>query len=423
MATQLLDFEHVAVEDAIARDLPFRAWPVPLRLAAAGEAARRGGGELLAHSLLGAAISALAVLIDVANGIGTEGLRLRGLIVMPAFLLAAALAHIIPPRWRMSAYALPMAAFAASSVLLGNFAAPTIAEGYVSGAALSVGVIALFLPLRTLDLLCAEAISCAAMLIAYLSHHPLSELRAPGLTIFMVIACFALSPLAARINRFKDRNFLLALRTRLAQEELLAANDALRKMSECDALTGLANRRSFERIFDESFNASLDAGLPVAVLMIDIDRFKWFNDDYGHQAGDECIRAVAQVIGREAEAAGSIAARYGGEEFIVVAPSAAGGAALHLSERIRARVSELAIAVKHDEAATVSVGVTVSIGVAVGAPRTVRRKDLIEHADQALYAAKHAGRNRVAMHARPAAADRVAKTPRLGDLRGAGGNA
>ena len=416
MATQLLDFEHGAVEDAIERDLPYRKWPAPLRLAAKAEAARRGVGELRAHSLLGAAISAVAVLIDVANGIGAEGLRLRCLFALPAFVLVAALAHIIPPRWRMSAYALPMAAFATSSILLGNFAVPAIAEGYVSGAALAVGVIALFLPLRTLDVLCAVAVSCAAILIAYLSHHPLSEVRAPGVAIFLVIACFALSPLAACTNRLKDRNFLLAVRARLAQDALLAANDALRAISESDALTGLANRRSFERIFDESFSASLEAGLPVAVLMIDIDHFKRFNDNYGHQAGDECIRAVAQVIGREAKAAGSIAARYGGEEFIVVSPSAAGGAALHLSERIRARVSELAIAVKQDEPATV----TVSVGVAVGAPRTVRREDLIEHADQALYTAKHAGRNRVAMHARPAAADLRVKTPRLEDRRVAG---
>ena len=408
--------DSAALDNAIEHKLAYRHWPASARAAAALEADRRSAGELRVYSLLGAALAIACLVLDAANGILAQGIQLRALTAMPVYLIAALFAPQLAPRWRLIGFAVPMALFGWCSVSLGNYVGPDIADRYLIASALSAGTIGLLLPLRILDVLCAVALMCAAILSAYLSHHALNQFGVLDMSIFLIIGCFAPIPLAARMNRLKDRNFLLAVRARLAQDELLAANDALRAMSESDALTGLANRRSFERIFNESFSASLEAGLPVAVLMIDIDHFKRFNDNYGHQAGDECIRAVAQVIGREAKAAGSIAARYGGEEFIVVSPSAAGGAALHLSERIRARVSELAIAVKQDEPATV----TVSVGVAVGAPRTVRREDLIEHADQALYTAKHAGRNRVAIHARPAAADLRAKTPRLEDRRVAG---
>ena len=175
--------------------------------------------------------------------------------------------------------------------------------------------------------------------------------------------------------------------------ELERENAHLRQLVVVDSLTGLANRRAYDAGFQREWRRAMRHGTPLALLLLDIDRFKRYNDAYGHAAGDECLRRVAAVIGGLARRPGDLAARYGGEEFAIVAAETSAAHAVRLAEAVRSRVEALAIGHAQSDVAD---RVTVSIGVAAATPR---RDDppavLAAAADRALYAAKQAGRNRV----------------------------
>lgn len=166
--------------------------------------------------------------------------------------------------------------------------------------------------------------------------------------------------------------------------ELQAANQQLEVLSNTDGLTGLSNRHRFDQVWAQEWQRAVRQGLPLAVVMIDVDHFKLYNDQFGHPAGDECVRR-----------AGELAARYGGEEFVVVLPGLDADGALQEAERIRTEVSALGIPHTGSSAGAV---VTVSLGVASRVPQ---REEglylLLQEADDALYQAKHGGRNRVGL--------------------------
>ena len=187
----------------------------------------------------------------------------------------------------------------------------------------------------------------------------------------------------------------LALEEKVQQRtnELEAANRKLLDLSSTDGLTGLANRRRFDAVWETEWQRALRQGLSLAVAMIDVDQFKAYNDHYGHQAGDECLKQVAQVLGTMAQRSGELAARYGGEEFVVILPSLDRDEALTEAERIRAAVQALHI----EHAFGTGAGVlTISIGVATCIPSQGESSaGLLRAADAALYEAKHQGRNRV----------------------------
>jgi len=185
--------------------------------------------------------------------------------------------------------------------------------------------------------------------------------------------------------------------------------EELRRLTTVDPLTGIANRRAFEDALDQEWRRMMRHHTELSLLLIDVDYFKRFNDTYGHVAGDQCLRAVAQAVARRARRAGELAARYGGEEFAVLLPHTDIEAARRLAELICATVREQRIPHGGSEVAPY---VTVSIGVAYisevpdtaaalsrdGAAGTMMPSGatvLIEMADHALYAAKTAGRNRV----------------------------
>ena len=129
--------------------------------------------------------------------------------------------------------------------------------------------------------------------------------------------------------------------------------------------------------------------------MIDVDHFKAYNDHYGHQAGDDCLRQVAQALAATVQRANDLAARYGGEEFVVVLPGVTAPEALQVAQKLAAAVAACRIPHAHNSAAPV---VTVSIGVAWSIPESdAPPNDLIVEADTQLYQAKQAGRNRVAL--------------------------
>ncbi|MDR7867448.1 MAG: diguanylate cyclase [Sporomusaceae bacterium] len=176
------------------------------------------------------------------------------------------------------------------------------------------------------------------------------------------------------------------------QEQLAAANVELQRLSNQDGLTGIANRRVFDDFLDRVWRQAMRDREPVSLLMADIDKFKLFNDTYGHQAGDDCLRQVAWAIADVAGRAGDLAARYGGEEFAVVLAGTDSMGAAVVAEKIRVAVASLNIA--HD--AGVDKVVTISLGLATMSPRDGERTEsLIAAADQALYGAKQQGRNRV----------------------------
>ena len=175
-------------------------------------------------------------------------------------------------------------------------------------------------------------------------------------------------------------------------EALREANEQLELLATTDPLTSLANRRHFTEALDLEWRRAVRPDSPLAIAMLDIDHFKLFNDHYGHPAGDECLRQVAQAI-KDSVRDTDLVARYGGEEFIVVLPGTSKVDALMVAERIRRAVEKLARPHELTEPGIV----TVSVGVACGPPTVVETAEqLIKVADTALYDAKHAGRNRVA---------------------------
>ncbi|WP_101101828.1 GGDEF domain-containing protein [Macromonas bipunctata] len=177
--------------------------------------------------------------------------------------------------------------------------------------------------------------------------------------------------------------------------ELQAANQQLEVLSNTDGLTGLSNRHRFDQVWAQEWQRAVRQGLPLAVVMIDVDHFKLYNDQFGHPAGDECLRRVAAVLAHSVRRAGELAARYSGEEFVVVLPGLDANGALQEAERIRTEVSALGIPHTGSSAGAV---VTVSLGVASRVPQ---REEglylLLQEADDALYQAKHGGRNRVGL--------------------------
>ena len=176
-------------------------------------------------------------------------------------------------------------------------------------------------------------------------------------------------------------------------EELDKIRDSLKLAelhSNTDALTGLANRRSFEAFLRSAQMAAMETGEPLGLLMIDIDHFKNFNDSYGHQVGDQVLRLVARVL-QDSVCEGDLAARYGGEELMAVLPGASLEVCADVAERFRRRISEARLT-RRATGEEIS-SVTVSVGVAQF--RLAESAEvMIERCDRALYKAKRSGRNR-----------------------------
>jgi diguanylate cyclase (GGDEF)-like protein len=214
-------------------------------------------------------------------------------------------------------------------------------------------------------------------------------------------------------------NRQLEAKVRSRTAELEAANRKLEALSGTDGLTGLANRRRFDEIWAAEWQRAARHQLALAIVMIDVDGFKAYNDDHGHQAGDDCLRRVARVLAATAQRSGELAARYGGEEFVAVLPGADDEQARELAERIRLAVQ--AEAIVHVRAPHAGV-VTVSAGVASAVPQPgATPQALIEAADAALYEAKRHGRNTVvaagaAARTVPASSCACAPQPQLAQL-------
>ena len=170
-------------------------------------------------------------------------------------------------------------------------------------------------------------------------------------------------------------------------------SEMLEKLAFLDGLTDIPNRRGLEETLTKEWARARRSGTPLSVLMIDVDRFKAFNDHYGHGAGDECLRRVAQVLERGLMRPGDFIGRYGGEEFFVILPDCDTAGAALVAENLRERVAALKISHAHSAAAdhvTISIGYTTRI---VGTDSSW--SDLMDEADKALYLAKTRGCNRI----------------------------
>ena len=180
------------------------------------------------------------------------------------------------------------------------------------------------------------------------------------------------------------------IRNHLSQKRLM---DKLQIMSAVDVLTGIPNRRRFNEYMDQEWRRGQRNKYPLSLLMIDIDHFKKYNDTYGHQKGDACLRIVAQEIQQHPRRPSDMVARYGGEEFSIILPDTPLAAALSLADRIRSGVEGLDL----EHLGTDTFGhITVSIGVATKVPEDDHTMlSFIETADENLYTSKRGGRNRI----------------------------
>ncbi|MGD0102405.1 MAG: diguanylate cyclase [Rhodopila sp.] len=183
---------------------------------------------------------------------------------------------------------------------------------------------------------------------------------------------------------------------KLAEDQVAALNKELALQAVTDGLTGLANRRRFDEGLTQEWRRAARERHSLSLLIIDVDRFKAYNDRYGHPRGDQCLCAVAAALAGCARRAGDIVARYGGEEFVMLLPRADATSALMLGESVRAAVQ--AIGLEHADNPPAGI-LTASVGVATMTPvpegDEYRPADLVAAADAALYDAKHAGRNQV----------------------------
>jgi diguanylate cyclase (GGDEF)-like protein len=173
--------------------------------------------------------------------------------------------------------------------------------------------------------------------------------------------------------------------------ELERANLELKRLATSDGLTQVANRRHFDEYLDQEWQRMQREQGPLSLVLCDIDFFKAFNDSYGHQSGDECLRKIAAMLHEAAKRSMDLAARYGGEEFAIILPNTDRDGAEQVAQEIQESIIELSIPHRKSQVGEI---VTVSIGVATTVPVPfIAPQMLIEAADRALYQAKDAGRN------------------------------
>ena len=191
----------------------------------------------------------------------------------------------------------------------------------------------------------------------------------------------------------EEGNLLAVVETLRDQTEQKLAQMALQSLAVKDGLTGLANRRSFDEKLEAEWLHNQREGTPMSILLVDVDHFKLYNDSYGHQKGDSCLKAVAAALDEQVFRPSDLAARYGGEEFAVIMPNTDLEGSLHVAERIRDAVH--ALNMPHGASQTAD-RVTLSIGAASLVPSDdCTADDLVAAADAALYRAKRQGRDRV----------------------------
>ena len=192
------------------------------------------------------------------------------------------------------------------------------------------------------------------------------------------------------INMQREANAVLDQKVRERTEDLELLNQRLQEESTTDALTRVRNRRYFDQRFYTLYQDAFRQQTPLALLLIDIDHFKQFNDSYGHQLGDSVLQKVAQTMQQAVKRPQDSVYRYGGEEFAILLPNTDASGAMQVAEQVRTRIDRLRI--NHEDEL---LSVTASIGLCADIPQRREQQDLLcQQADKALYQAKEQGRNR-----------------------------
>jgi diguanylate cyclase (GGDEF)-like protein len=224
---------------------------------------------------------------------------------------------------------------------------------------------------------CAETKKIPVIFISGLSSN---EDEAKGLSLDA--ADYISKPFSAMIVKLRVRN----------QIQIVNQFRTIEHLSRIDQLTNIPNRRSFDERLRAEWNRTIREQTPISILILDVDKFKNYNDTYGHQQGDVLLQAVAQILSRLSRRSSDFAARWGGEEFVILLPNTPLAAALDIAERLRADIENEEV----PYAGNTITKVTVSIGVNTQIPGQADSIDaFILGADKALYAAKELGRNKV----------------------------
>ncbi len=392
-----------AALDAVIRDgSAERSWPLAIRQNYARATVARQKSDHQFLLVLGFLVAVFTIALDfmIHPESAVTGAWLRALTIIPITVLGL-VAGARGWHWIMSVCvgAAPIA-FAVIMVYLGLQMSAENTARYLTATALIVGIANIILPYSMRQLLAFNVAFIAAAFGTVILTSPYGYVPYLDYLFLLCVVTAATVPLAFRIERLRQRNFLLNLRAAETSRELTLANRALRDLSERDPLTGMANRRYFEQAFAKKIaraNKADDAGAMLsrgrtAVMMIDLDSFKLFNDTNGHQAGDQCLLLVARALQRVFSDSDGIVARYGGEEFVAAIRESAPGDAARLAEEVRDAVANMTLPANVNSASRI----TTSVGVALApANAALPREDLIEMADAALYNAKRNGRDRV----------------------------
>ncbi len=263
-------------------------------------------------------------------------------------------------------------------LVLGGMASGGVASMLSDRLVYAAYLTPMLLPAVILSLLQGDAVGYASglvvlvfMLMLFMTHNNSHRTLMAGLRL-----------------RFENENLIDELSSTNTQLE--QAKEVLHRISLTDALTGLPNRRHFDQLLEREWGHAQRSGQPISCLLIDIDRFKDYNDYYGHQLGDSCLQHVACILRSCVRRSQDVVARYGGEEFVAILPETnAIGAAL-LAEKMVEEVRNATIEHAKSEEGII----TISIGVATFDDITTQRlDDLIKVADDAVYSAKNKGRN------------------------------
>ena len=244
------------------------------------------------------------------------------------------------------------------------------------------------------------ALCCACIMAVFLTEHgygPFANTAELGVSRNLAVQLY----LGFHLIGFLPISILF-LEQRRIRKELRDSLDRTTVLASLDGLTNVANRRTLDSHLEEQWRLATRGQTSLALLMIDADHFKEFNDCFGHQAGDECLRSIAMTLRAQVTRPGDLVARFGGEEFAILLPGTPLEGARHVGEAIRAAIADLSIAhpesaqLANDASTSQARHVTVSIGCAALVPRIdTQFRQLVELADQALYLAKRGGRNRV----------------------------
>ncbi|HDQ04115.1 MAG TPA: GGDEF domain-containing protein [Deltaproteobacteria bacterium] len=242
----------------------------------------------------------------------------------------------------------------------------------------------------------AFGVSWLTFLLYVLAVSSIEQMPPPVMINSSVVLLSAIIiSLIANYQMENDRrvDYLRELLKEIEAIRLKKTKAQLEQLSSSDDLTGLANRRHFDICLAEEWKMAVNYRSSLSLLFLDVDDFKPYNDHYGHQAGDDCLRKIAAVLRQAIRRPQDICARYGGEEFVVLLPNTLQENATQLAENIRKGVEREKIPHNHSRAASY---VTVSIGIASLIPRPgLNQNILVELADKVLYKAKEMGRNRV----------------------------